>query len=236
MKVYVRRIRLDCVLDYIPIVSAINNLIVLIQKRIFSQIPLASVSPYQSYIQEKRSKACIIYSIPFGKLIYKLLGAYSHPEKNKVTEPFYNIQLRVMHAYRMRNASEISQDQYDKIVSANFSKMLRMNLDPEHYLHEGFETCITFMGSSTKPYALIAHALFFGWNENEDFVRLAAQQFARYHCKNFHRENFEESVNDFTEFLNVLTPEMQELALEQFSEKQLEKIGPFLAEILAKLF
>jgi hypothetical protein len=228
VKIFNYRVRFDRVLDYIPIVSAINNLIDAIQKRVFSRIPAENASPYQFYIKEKRAKRCLIYSIPFGKLIYRILLKGKNHGKNESIHPFYKTEMRVLHAYRLRNESKLSQHEYDKVVKANFSKILKIEL-PEIWSNDAFEMCTTFMGSSTKPYALVAHAIFFGWNENKDFVRIASLQFSKQHCRDCRSKKFEKKVRDFKEFYDILTPQMQALALAQFKDTQLEVLEPLLS-------
>lgn len=224
-----RRVFFDRAMDYIPVLSAINNAIVLIQKRVFSHIPIERASPYQIYVKDKRIESCLIYSIPFGKLIFRLLSKNKHPGKQQSTDPFANTVFKVYHAYQLRNQGRISQKQYDRHMEVYFSKILRLKLDKETYLNEAFEICLTFMGSSTKLYAQIAHAKFFGWYKSKTFVRMASQQFAKCHCK-YRLKAFENKVRDFNEFYNALTPKMQVIALKQFNEYQREHLEPLLSE------
>lgn len=64
------RVRMDRACDYLPIVGAINNVIDGIQKRVFKNKP--DPSEYQRHILDKSWKKCLLFSIPFAKIIYKI--------------------------------------------------------------------------------------------------------------------------------------------------------------------
>lgn len=66
----INRLKFDEIVDYIPIVSAINNAIDGIQKRVFKDV--SKPSDYQRHILDKGWKKCLLFSIPFAKVIYKI--------------------------------------------------------------------------------------------------------------------------------------------------------------------
>lgn len=84
MRIENLRIKFDRVIDYIPLFSLINNAINLIQKRVFASKP-APTDTYRSYLNLKKRKLCILYMIPFGRLIAKIF------QLNKPKVPAYVI-------------------------------------------------------------------------------------------------------------------------------------------------
>lgn len=65
------RITWDRILDYIAFAGLINNAIDLIQKRRFRHIE-AEPDSYRKHLKEKSIKTCLLYMLPFAKLIQKL--------------------------------------------------------------------------------------------------------------------------------------------------------------------
>ncbi len=80
------RIKLDKTLDYIPLVSILNNAIDMIQKRVFTN--KKSPSPYQDHIVKKTYKKCSLFMVPFAKPIYEIVQrVLKKPETEKTEEP-----------------------------------------------------------------------------------------------------------------------------------------------------
>jgi hypothetical protein len=71
MDIHGLRIKIDRALDYIFFASVINNVIDLIQKRRFQNMEATSDS-YQMHLKTKSIKTCLLYMLPFAKLIRKL--------------------------------------------------------------------------------------------------------------------------------------------------------------------
>ena len=66
----INRVDFDKFVDYVPGASFVNNIIDLIQKKVFKNIE--QKSPYQDHISNFKSKRkCGLYAIPFAKIIEK---------------------------------------------------------------------------------------------------------------------------------------------------------------------
>jgi hypothetical protein len=66
----INRVNFDKFFDYVPVASLVNNIIDLIQKKVFKNIE--QKSPYQDHISNfKSKKRCGLYAIPFAKIVEK---------------------------------------------------------------------------------------------------------------------------------------------------------------------
>lgn len=83
------RIKLDTAIDYVPIASAINSIIDLIQKRIFAhkpQNPQKPLSAYQKHILGKTKKECLLNMIPLAKIIQRARYEGNAEDSNSSTQ------------------------------------------------------------------------------------------------------------------------------------------------------
>lgn len=209
-----RRITFDKFMDYIPVASTINNVVNLIQKRVFSHSKSPKDSDYQQYITEKRVKLCLIYMIPGAKVIYRLFFSTRDSVGVKSTYPFHNLSKNIEKAYEKR-AKDFAA--FDQCVVDNFSKLLNSDLNRDHYQHDALEFCYNLMNISTKPYALIANDEYFGWKDHQDFIRYATIAFATKHCRKKQRR-YAERKEDFFAFYNALDRNSKRLVRATFKE------------------
>lgn len=193
-KISQTRVNFDKFIDYVPLASAINSAVDLIQKAVFKRKAHSGkdLSHYQQYINNKEVKDCLLYILPFAKVIDKI--------KDKITtkiEKFadqYGVRSR---APAGRLEGETEKEFYERITLDELNKTRPID-NIQNFLLERMKV-------SSKTYNQIAHSKYQDWKFNLEFLMNASKIYQEQYLV----KGNDEDRDNFLDFLMVLPEKVQ---------------------------